>query len=167
MIRRYPLTAPGSGGGTSVSPIVTREAVITDGSGATLPNTGGLWAPVTGFLLPIPAVVGDRVRIGIHGMRSATASAFLDAGVVVAGNIVRFMATRTASPAPEGDPGWYISTTFPAQSAPRGFVATSGDIDSGNVVFAIVTNATGSGTVYATTTYMFSWYAENLGPAPS
>lgn len=142
-----------------------RQAWITDGSGSTLPDTAGAWAVVSGFSLSIPAAVGDWVQLGVHAMRSATATASLDVAVVVSGTIVRYLASGTSTPALEGDPGFYLSSSFVGQSAPRGFIAVSGDLDSGNVVFRLVAKTSAAaGTVFASSSYPFYWAAENKGP---
>jgi len=140
-----------------------RSAWIATGD-TTLPNTAGLWAAVAGFELDMPAAVGQWVEIGVHAMRSDTASAFLDIAVIVGTTLVRFLATGTSTAGFEGDPGWYTSSTsFNAQSASRGFVVTSGDLDGGNVRFVVATKATGSGTLFSSANYPFYWRALNLG----
>lgn len=162
MIRRINLG--GSGGGSGSPPLVVRQAYITDGSGATLPDTSSAWAVVSGFSLSIPAVIGDWVDLGVHAMRSATATASLDIAVVVSGTIVRYLATGTSTPALEGDPGWYLSNSFIGQSAPRGFTVASGDLDAGNVVFKLVAKTSAAaGTVHASSDYPFYWVAKNHG----
>lgn len=164
MIRRINLGA-GSGGGSGSPQLVVRQAWITDGSGATLPDTAGAWAVVTGFSLSIPAAAGDWVELGVHAMRSATATASLDIAVVVAGSIVRYLATGTSTPALEGDPGWYLSNSFVGQSAARGFTVISGDLDAGSVVFKLVAKTSAAaGTVHASSNYPFYWVAKNHGP---
>lgn len=143
--------------------VTIRSAWITGGDTA-LPNTAGLWAAVAGFELDLPAVAGQWVEIGVHGMRSDTGSAFLDIAVIVGSGLVRFLASGTATPGFEGDPGWYSnSSSFNGQSSVRGFVATSGDLDGGNVRFVLAAKAAGAGTVYSSTTYPFYWVAKNLG----
>lgn len=144
-------------------PVVVREAYISDGSGATLPDTSGTWQLLTGFELAIPAAVGDYVDIGAHGMRSATSTAFLDIAVAVGSTLARYMATGTATPAPEGDPGWYIDGGFPPQSAGRGFTVTADDLDGGQVRFVVAVKAQGTGTLHASVSYPFHWRTMNFG----
>lgn len=159
-----PVLAVPSGGGGSAATLVVRQAWITDGSGATLPDTSSAWAVVTGFSLSIPAAVGDWVELGVHAMRSATATASLDIAVVVTGSIARYLATGTSTPALEGDPGWYLSNSFVGQSAARGFTVVSGDLDAGNVVFKLVAKTSAAaGTVHASSNYPFYWVTKNYG----
>lgn len=158
-------TGGGSGGGSVATKPVVRQAYITDGSGATLPDTTNAWAALTGFSLVIPAAVDDYVEIAVHAMRTNTSTAFLDVGVMVSGSVARFMATGTNSGATEGDPGFYFNNGFTGQSAARGFTVVSGDLDSGNVHFAVVIKSSAAaGTLHASTSYPFYWRAINLGP---
>lgn len=146
--------------------LIVRQAYITSGN-ATLPNTAGAWQILSGFQLAIPAAVGDYVELGAHGMRNNTETGFLDVAVVSGATIVRYLATGSASPAVEGDPGWYPTgpaAPFPNQAAPRGFTVTSGDLNGGNVTFAVVVKAAGAGTLYASTDFPFYWQAKNHGP---
>lgn len=150
---------PGGGGFTPV----VRSAWLTPGDTA-LPNTSGGWSSLAGFELDVPAVAGQWVEIGVHAMRTATSSADLDVAVVVGASIVRYLATGTATPGFEGDPGWYPqSGSFAVQSAPRGFVVASGDLDGGNVRFVVAVKAAGTGTLFSSTNYPFYWLAKNLG----
>lgn len=163
MFGDVPRFTGGGGGSVATKPIV-RQAYVTDGSGAALPSTSNAWAALTGFTLAIPAVVGDYVDIGVHAMRTNTTTAFLDIGVMVAGSIVRFLATGTSSGALEGDPGFYFSNGFTGQSASRGFTVVSGDLSGGNVTFAVVLkSSTAAGTLHASTNYPFYWRSINYG----
>ncbi|MDF2969378.1 MAG: hypothetical protein K0Q93_3156 [Nocardioidaceae bacterium] len=146
--------------------LVVRQAYITSGN-TTLPDTAGAWQILSGFLLAIPASVGDYVELGAHGMRNNTETGFLDVAVVSGASIVRYLATGTSSPAVEGDPGWYPTgpaAPFPNQAAPRGFTVAEGDLNSGVVTFAVVAKATGAGTLYASSDFPFYWQAKNHGP---
>jgi hypothetical protein len=148
--------------GNTYAPII-RQAYISDGSGATLPDTSGSWAALSGFSLALPAAIGDYVEIGAHSQRSQVATAFLDLAVSTSGSLVRYMTTGTSSPPFEGDSGgWYI-TSLPTQSAPRGFIVTSGDVVGGNVTFVVAVNAQGSGKIDASSNYPFYWRAVNWG----
>lgn len=138
-----------------------RSAWITSGDTA-LPNTSGSWAALAGFELDMPAAVGNWIEIGVHAMRSNTSTAFIDVAVIVGSSIVRYLATGTSTPASEGDPGMYFSNNFTGQSASRGFVVASGDLDGANVRFIIATKSQGSGTLYSSTNYPFYWRAVNL-----
>jgi hypothetical protein len=145
---------------------------ITSGD-VTLPDTSATWEQLlqndgtTPFELSIAAIVGDDVEIAVHGMRgSQSNSAYVDIGVMVGVNIVRFLAGGGATPGSEGDPGWYPQATFITQSAARGFTVTSGDLDGGHIRFAVVVHATGTGILYATPAvsgYPFYWCATNNG----
>ncbi len=142
-----------------------RSAWIASGD-TSLPNTSSAWEALPGFELDIPAVVGDWVEIGVHGMRSDTNTAFVDIAVVTGGvsnTIQRFLATGTGTPGFEGDPGWYPNNNFSTQSSPRGFVVTSNDLDTGAVRFVVAVRAGGSGTLYSSSNYPFYWRAINLG----
>lgn len=146
--------------------LIVRQAYITSGN-VTLPNTSGTWQPLDGFQLAIPAAAGDYVELGAHGMRNNTETGFLDIAVLAGGSIVRYLATGTNSPAVEGDPGWYPTgpaAPFPNQAAPRGFTVTAGDLNAGNVTFAVVAKAAGAGTLYASADFPFYWQAKNHGP---
>lgn len=144
--------------------LVIRQAYVTDGSGAALPNTSSAWALLTGFSLSIPAAVGDYVEVGGHGMRTATSTASLDIAVSVSGSPVRYLTTGTSTPATEGDPGFYFSASLVSMACARGFTVVSGDLDSGNVVFKVVLKSSAAaGTLHASTTYPFYWRAINYG----
>jgi hypothetical protein len=140
-----------------------RSAWIANVGDATLPNTAGVWVALAGFELDMPASVGQWVEIGVHAMRSNTSTAFLDIAVIKGASLVRFLSSGGATPGVEGDPGFYFSNNFTGQSAPRGFVVTSNDLDTGSVRFVVAVKATGSGTLYSSTNYPFYWSAKNLG----
>jgi hypothetical protein len=158
------------GGGTTVKKV---RAYVTSGDINPLPDTGGVWQQLiqadaaTPFELAIAAKVGDDVEIGVHAMRgSQSNSAYVDVGVMVGTAIVRFLAGGSVTPGSEGDPGWYPQATFCTQSATRGFKVTSGDLDGGNVRFALVVKAAGAGVLYASPAvsgYPFYWCATNSG----
>lgn len=141
-----------------------RSAWIANATDASFPNTGGVWAALAGFELDLPSAVGHWVEIGVHGMRSSTSSVSIDVAVIVGTSLVRYLSTGTSTPGFEGDPGWYWSSgSFSTQSAARGFVVASGDLDGGNVRFVIACKASGSGTLYSSTSYPFYWVAKDLG----
>jgi len=141
---------------------VKHRAYITTGD-TTLPNTGGLWAPVPGFEITIAAVAGDDVEITFNGMRSTDVNANLDIAVIVGTSLVRFMASGTATPGFEGNPAWYPQNAFIGHAAPQGFVVTGGDLDGGVVRFVLAAKAIGTGTVYSSANYPFYWRVENTG----
>jgi hypothetical protein len=146
--------------------LTVRQAYVTSGN-VTLPNTSGAWQALAGFELAVPAAVGDYVELGAHGMRNNTETGFLDIAVISGAAIVRYLATGSSTPAVEGDPGWYPTgpaAPFPNQAAPRGFTVTSGDLNAGNVTFAVVAKAAGAGVLYASADFPFYWQAKNHGP---
>ncbi len=148
-----------AGGGSSYQPVM-RQAYIKTGN-VTLPNTGGVWAALAGFTLSIPAAVGDYVDIGASFFMLPTAGNFIDVGVLVGGSFVRFMSSGTATPAVEGMPAWYPETNFRTSFSPMGFTVTSGDLDGGNVVWAMASLSAGSGTLFASTNGPFYWRSFN------
>lgn len=149
----------------AVKPVI-RQAWITSGDVNTLPNTAGNWQALAGFVLAIPAAVGDYVELSVNGMRKdATGNAWLDQGVLDGSTVVRFLSTGGAVPGLEGDPGWYVPTAgIIGRSSPRGFVVTSDDLDSGEVRFCMAVKSNGTGILYASTNYPFFWRAVNYGP---
>lgn len=155
-----------TGGG--FTPVI-RSAYVTDGTINPLPNTGGVWQVLnhadgtTPFSLPVPASVGDWVEISINAIRDPGSNTHLDVGVVVDGSIVRFLATGTATPAGDGDTGWYPQDLVHT-SGPRGFTVTSGDLSGGNVTFALAVFGAGTGKLFAVPGDTFYWQAKNLGP---
>ena len=158
---------PGSGGG-GFTPLI-RPQYITDGDIQLTANTGGAWQiatrvdGTTRIELDLPASVGHWVEIDINGMR--TGAAAVDVAVVVGSSQVRYLATGTATPAGDGDTGWYASGgTFFLHGGTRGFTVTSGDLDGGNVRFCLVFKSTGTGAINASTGDTFYWQAKNLGP---
>lgn len=145
---------------------------ITSGNVA-LPDTGGQWrkpGDATGlpldFTLEIPAAVGDWVECVVQAMRTETSSAWLDVAVQKGSALVKYLATDSASPPFEGDPGWYAGS-YVHQTGPRGFYVTAAEIDGGVVRFVMANQSTGQGTLYASPEYHFIWSARNLGPAPA
>lgn len=160
--------ATGGGGGTTIGIVEDR---ITGGN-ATCPNTGGAsWAvilqadDVTPFEIDIPAAIGDRVEIGISGMR--TGEDRIDVAVVVGTTQVRYLATGNATPANDGDVSWYASGGGPffLNNAPRGLIVEAGDLDGGVVRFCLVSNGDGTSVIEATENDTFYWRAMNYGGA--
>jgi hypothetical protein len=141
---------------------------ITTGN-ITCPNTGGvLWTIITKpdttrLELDLPAAVGNRVQLGVTGMRTGSDS--IDVAVVVGTTQVRYLSTGTVTPASDGDVGWYAAGGGPffLNNSPRGFVVTAGDLDGGNVRFCMVSNGSGLSIIEAATTDPFYWCAMNYG----
>lgn len=155
--------AGGSGGRVTI-----RRAYITSGN-VTLADTSGAWAVVPGFELQLPAAIGDSVELQAAFMYQPNAS-FLDFVVVtgVGPTLARYASTGGGTPAVEGDPELYNTPgTYRTSSGPFSFAVQAGDLDSGNVRFAIATMRSGGtgGVLYAGTAagYPFRWRAINFG----
>lgn len=145
-----------------------RQAWITSADINPLPNTAGAWAPLSGFEIQLPAVVGDYVELSVNAMRKDIGgNAWLDQAVVTGAGptIARYLSSGGATPGVEGDPGWYVpSGGIVGRSASRGFTVTAPDLDGGNVRFVMAVKSNGTGILYASTNYPFFWKAENKGP---
>lgn len=154
---------------TKATKPVVRQAYIVSGDVNPLPNTASAWAPLAGFVLAIPAAVGDYVELSVNAMRhNGGGNAFLDQGVLVGtgpGVIRRFLSSGGAVAAIQGDPGWYFpGGNVTPRSAPRGFTVTANDLDGTDVRFCIAVNTSGAlGILYAGVTYPFYWRAINYG----
>lgn len=162
--------APGAQGpagpaGAAAPLAVIKSRYVTAPGNITLPNTGGLWLPLTGFEISVPAVVGNWVDLSVgNGLRSSSGTAFVDCAVIVGADLVRYLSTGTATPADEGDPGWYGQpSAFAAISGPRGFQVEAGHLDGGVVRFVVASKSAGSSTFYASSGYPFQWTVRNLG----
>jgi hypothetical protein len=140
-----------------------RYAWITTGD-TVMPNTAAAWQALAGYELDVPAVTGDHVELGFSAMRNVNSNTFLDIGVLVGTTIVRFLATGTNTPALEGDPAFYqTSSGFVGHANPRSFTTVAGDIDGVNVRFVVVVKSTGAGTLYSSANYPFYWRGVNYG----
>lgn len=141
-----------------------RQAYIKTGN-VTLPNTLGVWLPLAGFELVIPAAVGDYVEIGTEFfLNPPGGSGFLDVGVIVGASVVRYMSSGTGTPAIEGMPGWYPTVSFRTVFSPMGFVVTAPDLDGGNVRWVMASLSDGTGTLFASNNGPFYWRSFNWGP---
>jgi len=146
------------------SRLVVVEQRIVSGDVNPLPNTDDAWLPLSGFEIAIPAVVGDWLRLSVRAMRTEGSSgAFVDFAVMVGSTIARYLSSGTSSPSTEGDPSWYFAGGYLNQSGPIGLRVQAGDLDGGQVRFAVVTKSTGSGKLYASAAFPFRWYVENTG----
>lgn len=143
--------------------LVVKPRTVTSGN-VTLPDTSGVWAPLSGFEITIPAVSGDWVELSMNAMRSNSSSAFIARAVRVEGTIVRYLSNGTGTPPIEGDPEFYYDPTFPHISSKIGFQVTPGDLDTGLVRFIVATKGAGGGTLYASDNFPFNWAAYNHGP---
>jgi hypothetical protein len=160
-------TGPSGGGGSAV---VTRSVRVTDDNLSGLPSAAS-WVVVqtsggTKLQCSIPAVVGDRIKVHAGFMRSG--SHFLDWVLLDnAGAIAEYAGTLASGPLPEGDPDLYPSLSFGFMEMVEMFTITSGNILAGNVTVGLAHQGTGTGIVYAHTTYPFKLRLENMGPEPA
>lgn len=128
-----------------------------------LPNTAGVWQPLAGFSLPIPAVAGDDVELDFSAMRTQTSGAWVDIGIVVGGSIVWFATTDSATPPFEGDTGWYPVAGFALHSGDASLIVGASHLSGGNVTFVVAVRAAGAGSLFASANYPFRWKAVNHG----
>lgn len=150
-----------AGGGATTAVRLSR---ITTGS-VTFPNSAPAYAINAALNAPpIPAAVGDYVEVSITALFDFAANSFVDIGVVVGGVIVRYMGTGSGALPTEGNPGLYPDPGFNGYIGPQGFVVTAPDLSAGNVQFALVSLATGTGQALATADFPFAWNVKNLGP---
>ena len=124
------------------------------------------WTVVSGLTMPIAAAVGDEVAVTINCLMDINGGTdFYDLVVIVDGAIVRYAGTGTGSPtaAGEGDPALYpdVDVRFRGTTSSMAFTVTSGDLDDGQVVFALAHKGAGSSKVLASTNYPFRWTARN------
>lgn len=155
---------------TKATKLVCREAYVT--SGNTNLNTGsGAWGALPGFsTLSIPAAVGDKIGFGGNMARQPNSNLLADVGVVVGGVVRRWLGGPFTDSSPpsgtyEGDMALYHTGGIPARSGERRFTVTSNDLDSGNVVFAMLckVNGGGSALILADGNTPFYWQATNYG----
>jgi len=142
-----------------------RTARTTAGN-ITPPNTSGTWQVIAGIpVLAIPAVVGETVQLLTSFMWQPTSSnQFLDLGIMVGSTVVRYASSGTGTPSIEGLPALYPNPGIFVNGSTSWTINAliSGDIDTGNVRFVLVTRGNNTGTVYASTNYPFAWTATNL-----
>lgn len=148
--------------------INVNSSVITSGNLNPIPSTSGAWAPLPTTEIQMPAAVGDFVEATPSFMWQPGGTCFLDlCAFTGVSTIARYASTGTASPAAanEGDPALYPGTAFVRSGASFGFTVTSGDLDSGNVRFAVAARSDGvSAVLYASTNYPLRWTVKNYGP---
>jgi len=151
----------GSGGSGTATAITTTETYLTPGDVA-LPNTSGTWQIVkSGGTVPlqaqIAASIGDKVIVTAAFMRSAS-NQFLDLALLDSAGVPNLYASSgTTTPATEGLPSYYPqSASFPGVTGQWQFTVAAGHISGGVVTIALVTKGTGTGTIYADTTYPMS-----------
>ncbi len=148
----------------AMKPIV-RQSYFTSGD-ITLASSGGLWVPVTGITISLPAAVGDWVELTSSIMTQSSGSDYFDLAVLNGVSIVRRSSTGTASgtTADQGDTGLYpTQLAFRTTGALFAFQVVSGDLESGNVRFALIAKGTGGAKVFASTDYPGRMRAINMG----
>lgn len=156
-----------AGGGTSIRSATAR---IVDGAVVDLPSAAS-WVIAetsagTKLQCLIPAAAGDRIRVEGDFMRSG--AHFLDWVLLDnAGAIAVYGTTRSSTPASEGAPSMYPSTSFPGTQGAKQFVVGAGHIASGQATIALAHQGTAAGRVYANSTYPFEMLLTNLGPEPA
>lgn len=158
---------PAAGGGSAIR---TARVTVTDDNLGGLPSAAS-WTIVqtsaaTKLQCSIAAAAGDRVRVVGRFMRAG--SHFLDWVLLDnAGAIAIYAGTETSSPLSEGDPAEYPSLSFSYDPGPPMFTVGAGHIAAGLVTVALAHQGTGSGVVYAHTTYPWKLRLENIGPEPA
>lgn len=146
--------------------LVMRSAYITTGDANPLPNTATAWQALTGYELQIPAAVGDTLEMDVNAMRKdiGPGNSWLDTAVVVGSTLKRFLSSGGATPALEGDPGWYVpQASIIGRGGTRRFTVAAGDLDSGVVRFVVAVKSNGTGILYSSADYPFYWQATNYG----
>ncbi|MGV9888376.1 hypothetical protein [Streptomyces sp. NPDC003395] len=160
--------APAAGGGGAT--VRTATARITDDNLSGLPSAP-TWTIVqtsagTKLQCSIAAAAGDRIRVCGNFMRAG--SHFLDWALLdSAGAVALYAGSGTSSPLAEGNPAMYPSLSFSYVSGDEMFTVASGHLNAGRVTIALAHQGTGTGTVYAHTTYPWRLRLENIGPEPS
>lgn len=155
-------------GSRALLPVI-RQTYFTSGDVA-FPNTSGAFAVINQvtsgtFEVDVPAVAGNWIEVDVSELRTTDAAALLDVGVVVGSSVVRYLSTGTSSTAADGDISFYSDpTNFFPHGGSRGFSATSGDIDTGNVRIALLVNSNGTGTLKCSAANQVTILVKNLGP---
>lgn len=155
------------GGGTSIR---TASVRITDDNLGGLPSASS-WTIAqtsvnTKLQCSITASASDRIKVYGGFMRAG--SHFLDWVLLDnTGAIAIYAGTFTSSPLPEGDPDLYPSLSFGFEEMVEMFTVGAGHINAGHITVALAHQGTGSGIVYAHTTYPFRMRLENIGAEPA
>ncbi len=159
-----------SGGGGGGASIRTASVRITNDNLSGLPLAASWAVVVTSASTPLQASIaasaGDRIRVCANFMRAG--SHFLDWALLdSAGAIALYASTGTGTPGDEGNPALYPSLSFSYATSEEMFTVASGNISAGNVTVALAHQGTGSGVVYAHSTYPWRLRLENIGPEPA
>lgn len=165
--KAYTDAHPGGTGGVSIR---TASVRITDDDLSGLPVAAS-WVvavtkPGTPLKCSIAATAGDRIRVCGNFMRAG--SHFLDWVLLdSAGAISLYASTGTGTAPTEGSPVLYPSLSFSYATGDELFTVASGHLNAGVATVALAHQGTGSGVVYAHTTYPWRLRLENIGPEPS
>lgn len=112
----------------------------------------------------VPAVAGDFVELQLSFMAQPVLGTFLDTGVKVGGNLVRFASSGTVTPAVEGDPSLYnVPGTYRTSGYAFGFQATADDLSGGQCTVVFASKGNAAGTLYASNAYPLRWIFRNYG----
>lgn len=152
----------------------TRKVWIADDNLSGLPSAAAWTVVVTSGGTPlqcsIPAAAGDRIEFFPHFMYNG--AHFLDWVLLdSAGAIAKYAAANPSTPGTplsEGNPAMYPSLSFSKVTSADEFTVSAGHIDgSGNVTIALAHQGTGSGLVYAHSTYPWRLRTKNTGAEPA
>lgn len=149
-------------GGVSV--VKARGYVATGDLTST--NVGSTWTQWGALAFAIAAAVGDYVEFEPSFMYKEASSTNIDVAVKVSGSFVRFASSGTGTAAVEGDPSTYYEaeTYRTANGAFMDLVVEAGDLDGGNVTFAMVYKGTGTAAIlYASSNFPFRYRIRNYG----
>lgn len=147
--------------------LTVESGYVTTGN-ITATNVGSTWTQVGSLAFSVAAAVGDHVMFVPTMMVNSASNTHYDVAVKVAGSFVRFASTGTDTAATEGDPGLYHDpqTYRTGGGGVMNLVVEAGDLDGGNVTFAVVFKGAGTTRiVYASTDFPFRWRAVNFGAA--
>lgn len=152
------VTSAGGGGGG----VVVARGYYSGGN-PTMPNNAAFQV-LPGTEAAIAAVAGDDVEWVPSFMWAPTTSQFLELAVIVGGVPVRYASTGTNTGGVEGDPALYPDPGTYRSAAPVfSLEVEPGDLDGGEVNFAIVSKGNGTGTFFSSASFPFRWTAKNYG----
>lgn len=159
--------AAGGGGGGGLLGVY--ERAITSGN-ITAPNSPSTWVILSTLGITIPSGeinVDDYVELSWDMMHNLTGSNFLDWAVIVGSSITRACSSKSATPNNEGLVSLYPgAASFSTMPKPFGFKVESGHLDSGALTFNMISKASGSGTIFATSLYVMQLTVKNFGDVP-
>lgn len=123
-----------------------RFATLTKTDGNIALNAGtNTWGVLTGApTLAVAAAAGDLIELNVQALRQTNGNVFLDFCVIVAGVPARYVATKTSTPAGEGNPALY-HTSLPAAGGVWKWLAQAGDVSGGLVTVGVaIRNTSGA-----------------------